>query len=121
LWLPGSFCCFQPGYDESVRNPQFNQWSNPLVVVNIGLRINYALRWLCKPIIRYFGVELLQYIWGGFVEMIVRMRPIKNKDDEIRWLIRNQPNSVPVARFMYQHEYEGRGLKKNEPFRMKFF
>jgi SAM-dependent methyltransferase len=121
-WTPGSFCCFQPGYNKAVRNPQFSQWGQetPFSVVSIYLRVNANLRWLLKPIIRRWGINALDYIWNGFIEMTVGMRAIKDHDDEVRWLVRYQPNGVPVVRYIYQHEYEGRELKEGELRKIRF-
>ena len=120
-WLPGSFGCFQPGYNRAVFNRQYDDWPAPFSVMSIYQRINPQLRWLAKPVIRYVGLQLLEFLWGGYVEMIVGMRALKTKDDVTRWTIRYQPNCVPVAHCMYQHDYEGRALEKGEPARMLFF
>jgi len=120
-WVPGSFCCFQPGYNEAVFNPQHNGWKQPFSVMSIYLRINPALRWLVKPIIRRWGLRIIEFLWGGYVEMIVGMRAIKDYKDELRWRMENKANIVPVAYCMYEHDYKGKSLNPGESPRYLFF
>ena len=120
-WLPGSFSCFQPGYNRAVFNRQYDGWPAPFSVMSVYQRINPKLRWLVKPVIRRWGLPLLEFLWGGYVEMIVGMRALKKPDDVTRWQIRYEANSVPIAHCMYQYHYEGRDLEEGEPARMLFF
>ena len=120
-WLPHSFCCFQPGYGEAVGNPQHNAWRFPFSVMTVYLRVDPLLRWLLKPGIRYWGLPLIHFFWGGFMEMIVGMRALKTDVDVLRWKMENHANSVPAAYCMYQHEYEGRCLGEDEKLRLLFF
>lgn len=120
-WAPSSFCCFQPGYGASVYNMQHDSWSAPFSVVSIYQRINPGLRLLLKPIIRKFGINIIEFLWGGYQEMIVGMKALKTPNEVTRWKIRNRANTVPIAYCMYRHEYEGRELGDNEQLRMMFF
>ena len=120
-WIPGSFCCFQPGYGASVYNMQHDSWDAPFSVMSIYQRVNPELRWLLKPVIRRWGVPLLRFLWGGYQELIVGMRALKKPDEIIKWKILYRANSVPVAHVIYQHEYEGRELGEHEKMRLRFF
>lgn len=120
-WLPFSFCCFQPGYNDRVNNPQHDDWQWPFSVMSIYCRINPNLRHLCKPIVRKWGVPALQYLWDGYVEMIVGMRALKNKNEVEKWKSTERANVVPMISCMYRHEYEGRELREGEQMKMKFF
>lgn len=120
-WVPGSFCCFQPGYNQAVFNPQHNGWKYPFSVMSVYLRIDPALRWLLKPVIRRIGLPLVQFLWGGYCEMIVGMRALKTEADVLRWRMEHKANVVPVAYCMYEHEYKGRKLKEGEQPRLLFF
>jgi len=120
-WLPGSFCCFQPGYSESILNPQHNGWKYPFSVMSVYLRVEPALRWLLKPVIRWIGLPLTGFLWGGFIEMVVGMRALKTDVDVLRWKMENRANVVPVAYCMYEHEYQGRCLGEDEKLRWLFF
>ena len=120
-WVPTSFACFQPGYGASVYNKQHNSWDAPFAVITIYQRINPQLRWLLKPIIRNFGVKIIEFLWGGYQEMIIGMKALKKPDEVARWQVRNRSATVPVARVMYHHEYEGREIGENEKPRFLFF
>ncbi len=120
-WVPSSFCCFQPGYGASVYNQQHKDWAAPFAVVSVYQRINPGLRLLLKPLIRKIGVPLLDFLWGGYQEMIVGMKALKQPNEAVKWQVRNRANAVPIAHCIYQHEYEGRELREDEPLRMRFF
>lgn len=120
-WLPFSFCCFQPGYNDRVKNPQHDEWQAPFSVMSIYLRINPNLRWLVKPFIRRWGVSALSYLWDGFIEMIVGMRALKSQAEIDKWKASERADVVPIAYCMYRHEYENRELRENEQAKFKFF
>ncbi len=120
-WLPFSFCCFQPGYNDAVNNPQHDEWKWPFSVMSVYLRINPNLRKLLRPVIRRWSVPALQYLWDGYVEMIVGMRALKTAADVELWKKTERANVVPVASVMYEHEYYGRQLEPGKPIRFLFF
>lgn len=120
-WLPFSFCAFQPGYNDAVKNPQHDQWQWPFSVMSIYLRVNPNLRWLAKPIIRRWGIRALAYLWDGYIEMIVGMRALKHEADVEKWKATERADVVPIAHVMYRHEYEGRKLEEGEAAQWKFF
>lgn len=120
-YLPQSFCCFQPGYNDSVRNPQHDGWDAPFSVMSIYLRINPRLRWMVWPGIRRWGLPALDFLWDGFVEMTVGMRALKAPQDVEKWKSLYIANSIPVAPYMYEHEYRNRPLSEGEAPRLKFF
>lgn len=120
-WLPFSFCAFQPGYNDRVKNPQHDEWDAPFSVMSVYLRINPNLRWMVKPIIRRWGVSALSYLWDGFIEMIVGMRALKSKEEVEKWKASERADVVPIAYCMYRHEYENRPLRENEQGKFMFF
>lgn len=120
-WTPASFCAFQPGYDKAVYNPQHSTWPAPFSVMSVYLRITPECRRLVYPLVRRWGLTILDYIWGGYEEMIVGLRALKTEDEVTRWGALNMANSVPVARCMYQNDYEGRPLREGERLRFLFF
>ena len=120
-WVPGSFCCFQPGYNDAVFNPQHDKWKHHFSVMSIYLRIDPSLRWLLKPVIRKIGLPMIRFLWGGYIEMIVGMRALKENVDVLRWRMEYSANVVPIAHCMYEHEYQGRRLKDHEIPKFRFF
>jgi SAM-dependent methyltransferase len=120
-WVPGSFACFQPGYNQAVFNPQHNDWQFPFSVMSVYLHIDPELRWLLKPGIRLLGLPLTRFLFGGFSEMVVGMRALKREADVLRWKMDNSANVVPIAYCLYQHEYEGRAMYEGEQPRWRFF
>ena len=121
MWVPSNFACLQPGYGEAVYNPQHVGHGEFWSIMNCYLRICPTFRWLVKPIIWRWGLQLIQHLWGGYDEMIVGMRALKTAPEVLRWKMENTGNAVPIAHCMYQHEYEGRALDKTERLRMLFF
>ena len=120
-WVPVSFCCFQPGYNVAVKNPQHDAWKSPFSIMSVYLRIDPTLRWLLKPGIRRFGLRVIQFLSGAFIEMVVGMRALKREVDVLRWKMDNEANVVPIAYCMYEHEYAGRPLRGREELRLLFF
>ncbi len=120
-YLPGSFCCFQPGYNDHARNPQHDQWDAPFSVMSVYVRINPRLRWMVKPIIRKWGLPMLDFLWDGFIEMTIGMRPLKTPDEVERWKSIYSADTIPIAPCMYEHEYHNRTLADDEMPRLKFF
>lgn len=121
-WVPGSFCCFQPGYNEAVVNPQHNGWKAPFSIMSIYLRIDPGLRWLLKPVVRRWGLPVIQFMAGAFTEMVVGMRALKRDVDVLRWKMDHQANVVPIAYCMYEHEYyKNRPLAPRQNLRWLFF
>ena len=114
-FVPSSFACVQPRYISCSKNPQYESWDAPFEVVAIYQRINPALRWLVKPVIRRWGQHVPKFLWGGYCELIVGLRKLKRGEGV------PQPGAVPVADVMYEHEYEGRVLQEGEEMRLLFF
>ena len=120
-YLPGSFCCFQPGYSDFVRNPQHDAWECPFSVMSIYLRVNPRLRFLCWPIIRRWGLPACEFLWDGFVEMIVGMRALKTPDEVARWKAVYTADQIPIVPCMYEHEYRNKPLPEGEYPTLRFF
>lgn len=120
-YLPHSFCCFQPGYNDYVRNPQHDAWDAPFSVMSIYLRVNPRLRWLVKPGVRKWGLPACEFLWDGFVEMIVGMRALKTATDVARWKAAYTADQIPIVPCMYEHEYRGKELPDGEMPTLRFF
>jgi len=120
-YLPYSFCCFQPGYGSHTMNPQHDAWDAPFSVMGIYMRINPRLRWMTKPLIRRWGVPAVEFLWDGFIEMIVGMRALKTKAEVDAWQAVYSADMIPMAPCMYEHEYSGKPLAPGESPRLKFF
>lgn len=120
-YLPHSFCCFQPGYNDFVRNPQHDRWNAPFSVMSVYLRINPRLRWLVRPIIRRWGLSILDFLWDGYNEMTVGMRALKTASEVDRWRAIYTADQIPVAPCMYEYEYRGLPTPKDGPQRLLFF
>lgn len=114
-YTPSSFACFQPGYIECAKNAQYRGWDAPFEVTAIYRRVDPGLRHLLKPVIRTIGLRIFPYLWGGYCELIVGMRALKQGQSV------QVPGAVPVIDVMYQHEYEGRRLAEGEAQRLLFF
>lgn len=120
-YLPHSFCCFQPGYNDFVRNPQHDEWDAPFSVMSIYLQINPRLRWMVKPVVRRWGLKALDFLWDGYVEMIVGMRALKTKADVDAWKAIYTADQIPIVPFMYEHNYKGTKHIEGTAPNMKFF
>ncbi len=110
-----SFACLQPGYGAAIKNPQYGAWDAPFEVVQIYKHIDPAMRHLLKPGIRRWGVRMLPWIYGGFCELIVGLRPLKNGETVA------SPGAIPITNVMYEHEYRGVKHDPNRPGRFLFF
>ena len=120
-YLPHSFCCFQPGYNDWVKNPQHDEWDAPFSVMSIYLRINPRLRWLVKPVIRRWGLSALDFLWDGYSEMTIGMRALKQPGEVDRWKSIYTADQIPLAPCMYEHEYKNRSLSEGQQPRLLFF
>lgn len=116
-----SFACLQPGYNEEVRNNQYDTSRSYFGLSSIYLRVHPEARVLLKPLVRRWGLHILPFLHNGFHEMIVRLRALKSEKEIVKWMMRNRASQVPVAVTMYQHEYEGRRLGKEEAQRLICF
>ena len=120
-YLPFSFASFQPGYNERVANPQHDAWKWPFSVISIYLQVNTRLKWLLWPVLRHWGVFVLDFLWDGYYEMTVGMRAMKDPTEIERWKATDDPSMVPIAKYMWEHDYQGRKLEDGEKPRYKFF
>lgn len=110
-----SFACFQQGYIQHSRNPQYGDWATPFEVTGVYRRIDRNLRWLCKPVVRRWGVPALHYLWNGYCELIVGMRPMKRGESL------PNPGVIPYVDVIYEHDYQGRDLKPGEEPSFRYF
>ena len=120
-YVPQSFCCFQPGYNDFVRNPQHDGYGAFFSVMVCYLRINPRLRHLLKWPLRRWSLGWLEFLWDGFVEMTVKMRALKTPEEVNKWRSLYTADVVPIAPCMYEHEYRGRELRDGETPQLRFF
>ena len=114
-FVPTSFACVQQGYGDHIKNPQYRNKAAPFEVLQIYKRIHPDLAWMMKPLVRKASLKILPYMWGGYCELIVGLRPLKNGETV------QDPGTIPVVNMMYRHEYEGRELNKGESMKTMFF
>lgn len=120
-YLPGSFCCFQPGYNDFVRNPQHDAWDAPFSIMAIYVRVNPRLRWLVHWPFRRWGLRALEFLWDGFVEMTVGMRALKTQAEVDAWKQVYTADVIPMVPCIYEHEYRGKPLAEGEQPQLRFF
>jgi hypothetical protein len=106
-FTPTAFICWHPNYNELSRNRQYNVQEVPFELHGVYRRIDPRLRWLVKPVIREVGLKIIPFLWGGYCELIVGMRPVKDG-------AYNPSMATPCADVICKHEYEGRELKDGE-------
>jgi hypothetical protein len=105
-WMPGSFCCFQPGYGESVYNPQLT-WPYPFSIEICLLRISPQMRRLVRWPLRRWGMKILSHLVDSYNEISVVMRALKTPEAITHFREHRTPNGIPVQRVMHKYEYEG--------------
>ena len=114
-WFSEAFCFLQPGYAESIGNPQHTAWAYPFGIHAVQLRIagRYAkpLRW---KIGRKVLAPHLESIPNAVEELFVHLYVLKSQKAQEQYRARQQPNVVPQAFVMYKHHWELRDLAKDE-------
>ena len=96
-YLPVSFACFQPGYNDAINNPQHDAYDAPFSVMAIHLVPDRAFHWCFLPVIRNLLVPYLRFLWGAFTEMVVVMRALKTPEEIDRWKQTYKANEVPIG------------------------
>lgn len=110
-WMPTSFCCLQPGYAEGIGNLQHQYWDTPFEVNWVGCRVNPKLHWMLKWPWRKYGLNMLWYLFGGHVELIVGMTVLKTEEAVKEFWTRNPDGLyVPVSQVAWMHEWDPKGL-----------
>lgn len=113
-FVPASFCCFQPGYNDWARNPQYDTQAKYFSIMSVHCMVDPALRWLLWPVVRRWGVYVLRFIYNAFDELRVTMRALKTPQDVALWRSKCQAGIVPVSYAMERHSYENRPLRMGE-------
>lgn len=96
-FVPVSFCCFQPGYNVDVFNPQFDGYKAPFSIISIQLVVAPQLRLFTWPILRRFMLPYLRFFWNAFTEMIIEARALKTDEDVRKWREIYKANIVPIG------------------------
>lgn len=110
-WIPGTFCFLQPGYGDSVFNPQHDGWKEFFSIETMLQRVDVRMRRLIKWPFRWIGLRILGSLWDAYNEISTGLRALKSKE-EVEHFKKNRPgNAVPILRVMHRHEYENRPLE----------
>lgn len=114
-WTPAGFCMLQPGYYKATGNPQNKVHEDyPYRVDFVACHIDPRLRWLCRWPIRYWGLDVLWYLWNGHKELVVNLTTLKTPEQIEEFKKERIPNMVYVSQFLYQYEWEGRQPASDE-------
>jgi SAM-dependent methyltransferase len=107
-WFPETFAYLQPGYAESIRNPQHSTRTAFFGIETIDQRVDGAyarlLRWK-------WGRKLLMPWLGSFNDALAELHgylfAIKDEATKQAYLARNPGFSVPSRYVIYQHDLLG--------------
>lgn len=84
-FFPGSFAFLQPGWAEYVKNGQHDGWHWPYAIADLQLRLNAQLTWMARRPFRGLAHRVLPFIWGGYVELGVRLTALKSEASLQMW------------------------------------
>lgn len=121
-WFARSFACLQPGYGDSIRNPQHATWKWPFDVRSVDLRIHPRFvpwlkwRWLQRRVLDYG-----EHIANFAEEMWIHLVPVKSEDEATVFRQMREPNGVPTRWCMYTHDWEKRDLRDGEKPQLTYF
>jgi len=115
-WFAESFAFLQPGYAESIGNPQHDQWTHYFGIGRADQRISAKF----GPYLRYKWQRKLFCFWleniaEAIEEIWVWLYPIKTPDQLEEFLKDRPGNYVPARYVIYQHALEGKILRYREP------
>lgn len=115
-WFAESFAFLQPGYAESIGNPQHTEWTAYFGIGRADQRISAKfapyLRWRWQRKLFCFWLD---NIAEAIEELWVWMYPIKTEEALQTFLKERPGNYVPARYVVYQHALEGRILRYREP------
>lgn len=108
-WYAESFCFLQPGYGDSVKNPQEKEWDAPFGISHVQLKL--AAKWAF--FMRHWLTRKLLLPWMDNIENSVEeiwafLFALKTPEAARQFLAHRQPNSAFSRYVMYQHHLEGR-------------
>lgn len=107
-WFAESLCCLQPGYAESVGNPQHTDWTAYYGIHATQLRIDQRLRLLVRyPWMRRFTLPLIGRIVDSVEEIWMHLFALKGEWAVEEYRKNREPNSCPAQYAMYDHHFYG--------------
>ena len=117
-WFVENFVFFQPGYSQSIGNPQHDGWQWPFAVESLDIRVSEPVaRCLSYVPGRTLRSWVLPWILQGsyaIEELLVKMRPLKTEAEVRRWFTLRSPNSLLVRYVAWQHHWQRRVLPPGE-------
>jgi SAM-dependent methyltransferase len=115
IYYPESFAFLQPGYAESIGNPQLMQWQACFGIGGIDVRVVPDLvPWLRHFWFRKVFVRLASLFpsWGE--ELFVDLYPLKTPDAKAQYRSTHTPNVVPMRYVAFRHHFEDRPIQPGE-------
>lgn len=106
-YYPFSFCAVQPGYADSVFNPQQRNWNYPFKLEQAMIRIRPEFRLFLRKPLRSLTLKAIPYIWNSCVEQIVILRKIPRGAK-----LAMPANCVSLGYCMDMKDYYGPNSKK---------
>lgn len=114
-WYAESFCCLQPGYADSVGNPQASAWRWYFGLGEADLRIGGKFwRWTKWRLGRYALGWWGEHIPNLIEELFIGLYALKREEDVAAYAATHRGNEVSVRYVIYRHQTEGRELRPGE-------
>jgi SAM-dependent methyltransferase len=114
-WFAECFAFLQPGYADSIRNPEHSEWTAFFGVHSADQRISGkfapVLRW---KIGRHLLLPWIDNIENALEELHVYLFALKDQEAIQRYRERNPGNCVPSRYVIYEHHYYRHGTTSNE-------
>jgi len=115
-WFPESFAYLQPGYAETIRNPQHAERTVLFGIETVDQRVDgkFApiLRWRLG---RKWLLPWINHLNDALNELHAFLFAIKDAETARAYRARNNAASVPSRYVMYQHDFDGQPHGANEP------
>lgn len=117
-WFVENWVVFQPGYAQSIGNPEHNGWQWPysidLIQVRLGGLIIAALRKVRLRCLRTWLLNLARHSADAQQELYVYMTPLKSQEAVQAWLMGHHPTGLTIEYVCFTHQWEGRPLRGGE-------
>ncbi len=113
-WFAESFAALQPGYGESVGNPQHRDTDFSFGLGSVQLRVSYRLaRWLRRWWVKKLFCHINTLFDAEIEELWVFAYALKTQDAIDHYKATHKPNMVPVSYSAWKHHLTDEHL---EPF-----
>ena len=115
-WYPENFCLLQPGYAETIGNPQTQGWDAPFGISSVDCRISGEFaRLLSWRLGRRLLMPWADHIQNFCEELWVNTFALKDAEAVAAYRRRHPAaNVVPARWVMYRHHLERRALRPQE-------